>query len=903
MPRPPHRTALPDGARACRLAAAAGALAVGLTAGIAAAAETIDLDVHSYCTTANCGHPDFASYEATVKDLVQEMNLQWEPVGISFRPKVLAIESTGKFTALEGCRDTVKATGADLSALKIAWQEEVAKNQTAAVSLMLSEKPGGCCSGVAQPAPQPGVPDCGADDVRPYGLFCTAPGPGTPLFSTGSLWAHEMGHHWCLSHTFTAEDFALTAPAQPNREPDSCYDVAPPDSPADPYGRRVLDEKGYNDKIAELMAGGLTLAQADEYLRKRYDEIKGVLQDDHEWCDYVSKVNPADVGSPHPTFCTMTCMKREQGMTIPTAFSPNTYAAMTYYHKECSGPFVWLGIQFDAFGSNSVEHIQDCREHHPYRSLLPDVCALHGGDSDADGVCDADDGCPLVKNTAQRNRDQDAVPDACDPCPDISFWSGSGDVDGDGLCDDADPDVDNDGCLNGADQHPAKANFVVGTLVYQSCQTGTSPLTSWEGEDTDGDGMRNCEDSDDDNDGSDDAADPCPNHADLTDCEFELTVPCPGPWLELCAGDGCVQAGLFINIISPEAVVTFPTFQVWGGTIFLPALPGRTVSQSARALELGRSSRARIEIWSHSAGFLAVVAEYDASGLLLDWASLPRGLVLALTPRPDGTVEVAGRSAAGVAPDVPTDHDGDQWPDAIDNCLALANPLQTDADGDGFGDACDADLDGDLQVTRADVHAVRECRGIDLRLDPGIDEIGFEPTGSRVAIHALPRLRTCRAKDLDGSGVVDEADLRLARARIGTTPGPSARRSPVLFARLDVAPGFDDNRIDLSIPGATAVAILSGAPLAGGFDATEVDPGSVCFGSAVRPPSRSCREVHGGGHIQDVDGDGRPDLVLHYRSSELGISAGDTSACLTGRTRSGTPVMSCDRIRALGRPR
>ncbi|MCB9645180.1 MAG: thrombospondin type 3 repeat-containing protein [Deltaproteobacteria bacterium] len=52
----------------------------------------------------------------------------------------------------------------------------------------------------------------------------------------------------------------------------------------------------------------------------------------------------------------------------------------------------------------------------------------------------------------------------------------------------------------------------------------------------------------------------------------------------------------------------------------------------------------------------------------------------------------AGVPDAGTLPDsgpAPDDPDGDEWPDSMDNCPAVANPEQRDRDLDGIGDACD----------------------------------------------------------------------------------------------------------------------------------------------------------------------------------------------------------------------
>ena len=74
------------------------------------------------------------------------------------------------------------------------------------------------------------------------------------------------------------------------------------------------------------------------------------------------------------------------------------------------------------------------------------------------------------------------------------------------------------------------------------------------------------------------------------------------------------------------------------------------------------------------------------------------------------------------------------------------------------------------------------------------------------------------------------------------------------------------------------------------FDATTVDPLSVRFG----PTAAS--EAHNKGHVEDANGDGKLDMVLHFQTQETGIAGGDTQACLIGKTTSGLDIQGCDSI-------
>lgn len=151
---------------------------------------------------------------------------------------------------------------------------------------------------------------------------------------------------------------------------------------------------------------------------------------------------------------------------------------------------------------------------------------------------------------------------------------------------------------------------------------------------------------------------------------------------------------------------------------------------------------------------------------------------------------------------------------------------------------------------------------------------------------------------------IDEIEVRWPSGSVQTLTNVSVNQyltivepETPLTVSIDVKPGSAINAINPNSRGNIPVAILTTCTSQGealDFDATTVDPLSVEFGPT------GATESHGRGHIEDVDGDGDLDLVLHFRTQQTGIQCGDIEVSLVGETFSGQAIAGTDSIRTTG---
>lgn len=164
----------------------------------------------------------------------------------------------------------------------------------------------------------------------------------------------------------------------------------------------------------------------------------------------------------------------------------------------------------------------------------------------------------------------------------------------------------------------------------------------------------------------------------------------------------------------------------------------------------------------------------------------------------------------------------------------------------------------------------------------GVPEAGHDATARTITIEGFGRRR---AADISVVGVMED----------GTVGHPKTAKlapAPTFEASLDIMPGSSTNPVNLGKKGLIPVAVLSRP----GDDATDIDPGTVCFGDAQVLDDRACGGAKTRPSLVDADGDGLLDMLFKFDVPSIGVDPEDTRACLSGGTRSGEQFELCDAI-------
>ena len=141
-------------------------------------------------------------------------------------------------------------------------------------------------------------------------------------------------------------------------------------------------------------------------------------------------------------------------------------------------------------------------------------------------------------------------------------------------------------------------------------------------------------------------------------------------------------------------------------------------------------------------------------------------------------------------------------------------------------------------------------------------------SGSHVYLIAGIHTLTLTVTDDDGGVGADTLTITVMRITIS----------------IDIKPGSDPNSINLKSKGVITVAILND----GFFDPTLIDVSTVEFGPLGAKP------VHWA--YEDVDSDGDLDLILHFKTQEVGLEEGDTSASLIADLTDGRQIIGEDSV-------
>jgi gliding motility-associated-like protein len=299
------------------------------------------------------------------------------------------------------------------------------------------------------------------------------------------------------------------------------------------------------------------------------------------------------------------------------------------------------------------------------------------GDSDGDGVLDANDNCPSVANANQADFDGDGIGDVCDTDIDGDGLpnaddpdDNNADTDGDGIPDGADADVDGDGTVdNGTD---TDGDGIPDSVDVDVDGDGVPD----NGTDADGDGINDANDTRDDT--ADDDGDGIPNGSDVDvdgDGVNDNGVDTDGDGIN-DANDPDIDGDGILNDADADA-------------------DGDGVVENGPDTDADGINDANDPDIDGDGILNDADADADGDGIVENGPDFDGdGINDANDPDIDGDGVLNGDDPN----DYNTDSDGDGIPDGADSDIdgdGVLNPGVVDTDGDGIPDYADADADAD----------------------------------------------------------------------------------------------------------------------------------------------------------------------------------------------------------------
>ncbi|MBI2844634.1 MAG: DUF3466 family protein [Armatimonadetes bacterium] len=165
----------------------------------------------------------------------------------------------------------------------------------------------------------------------------------------------------------------------------------------------------------------------------------------------------------------------------------------------------------------------------------------------------------------------------------------------------------------------------------------------------------------------------------------------------------------------------------------------------------------------------------------------------------------------------------------------------------------------------------------------------WDTDGRVIALPGLPNGYSSEAYSINNNGEIVGYANRMEDGRLVSHP-VLWESSVVTTVSIDIKPGSEKNVINLRSHGVVAVAVLSNTD----FNALAIDPALLSLaGAPVRIGSNSGKPQV---HCQDINSDGKPDLVAHFNTEDLQLTVGDQSATLEGETFTSTMIEGIDYI-------